>query len=695
MAIVNKFAKKCFRCSIDVHVGAGFAVNESNGWKTYCSNCVPEQKTKAEITAKGEVFFPYSASSVALVKSIPSARWQKEGKFWTVDTKSENLPRILEVAKTLKLTIAPELVAANTFNDAAYDTDLNAIIGSKKVFPFQREGVRFLRSQKNCILGDEMGTGKTVQALCSLDKNDAVLVVCPAALKYNWSDEIKKWQPDFVITILNGRGNFRYPTNGEIVIVNYDILPKDITNPTVPFTMICDEVHLCKNYKTKRSKAVQQLSKVSNKNIGLTGTPLTNRPFDLYGVLSTLGLSYKVFGSFPNFLKLFNAYENKWGGYEFGTPNQIVPELLRRVMLRRRREEVLPELPKKSITNITVAIESKQLRKDLDEVYENYESVLDSMEGDDELPDFRDFSRLRAELAADRIPSMIELVENHEEEEIPLVVFSAHLAPINALSERDGWATITGSTKPENRQQIVRDFQAGKLKGVGVTIQAGGVGLTLTRAWKAVFVDLDWTPAWNSQAEDRICRIGQTKPVEIVRMVSDHVLDKHIHSLLAYKIDLFNKVVDNKIEAEPIPQGETEEQFLARMKNVEDEIKRKQEEKSKHIGMKKVEIIIQREKERLGKNSERLGREQVIVIPEFTPELTQQLVDALKYMLGNCDGAITRDAQGFNKPDAYLSRFLYMAGLDEPKALEAAYLMLRKYPRQLRGNGFNLIVRDN
>ena len=684
-AIVNKFAKKCNKCDVKVEIGFGFAVKESTGWKTYCQNCVPVQRPRAEITSKGEIYFPYSPSSVSLVKSIPSARFQPEGKYWTVDTKSSNLPRILEVAKSLGLTIAPELLTANAFNEAAYDNELDAIIGTKKVFPFQREGVRFLRNQSRCILGDEMGTGKTVQALCSLDKGEAVLVVCPAALKHNWSDEIKRWQPDYTISILNGRGSFRFPNKGEIVIVNYDILPKEVVQPEVPFTMVCDEIHLCKNYKTKRSKAVQLLNKVAGKVIGLTGTPLTNRPFDLYGVLSTLGLAGKVFGKFDNFLKLFNAVENPWGGYIFGDPAPIVPELLRRVMLRRRREEVLPDLPKKSITNMTVSITSSKLRKELDEVYEGYESILSMTDEEDELPHFNEFSRLRAELAADRIPAMLEVIENHEEENIPLVVFSAHRAPILEIGKREGWAIITGDTKPENRQQIVRDFQSGKLKGVGVTIQAGGVGLTLTRAWKAIFVDLDWTPAWNSQAEDRICRIGQTQPVEIVRMVSDHVLDKHIHGLLSYKIDLFNKTIDAKIAAKPVAQGETEAEFMARMASVEDEIEKKQKERSKEIGLKKVDVIIEREGGKLGGS---------IAVPEFTPELKNQIADALKYMLGNCDGAVTRDAIGFNKPDAFLSRFLYMAGLEEEKTLLAAYLMLRRYPRQLKGNGFNLIVKD-
>src|SRR5262245_5578154 len=129
---------------------------------------------------------------------------------------------------------------------------------------------------------------------------------------------------------------------------------------------------------------------------------------------------------------------------------------------------------------------------------------------------------------------MLELVEQFEDQGGPLVVFSAHREPIEALAARGGWGVITGGTEPRRRQEVVDAFQAGRLKGVGRTIQAGGTGLTLTRASTALFVDLDWTPANNLQAEDRVCRIGQRAGhVRIIRMVSDHPLDRRVLRVLA------------------------------------------------------------------------------------------------------------------------------------------------------------------
>lgn len=685
--IRNRFTKKCAVCDVAVEANQGYACEHKTGWATYCEAHVPVkiETERAEITKEGHIYFPYHPDAVSLVKSLYYSSWQKEGKFWRVSIEPEHINRVIQVGRQLGLKIADELleIASDVQEEAEEKVEIN--FDTAGLFPYQVTGAAFLANKYRCLLGDEMGTGKTVQTLASLPKDIGTLVVCPASLKFNWRDETNKWRPDLTPIVLNGRKSFRLPEAREVVIVNYDILPQDLNDiQKKDFVLVCDEVHLCKNYKAKRSRAVKILSNIAKKTVGLTGTPLMNRPFDLYGVLSSLHLENEVFGSWIGFLRAFNGYKNEWGGYTFGAVSPLVPELLRRVMLRRRREEVLPDLPKKSYTTITVDGVSKSLQKKLDEVYDEVELLLEMKE----LPPFEMFAEIRAALAESRIEAMLEIVENHEEEEIPLVVFSAHRAPIDTLAQREGWATITGSTKPEDRQGIVRKFQSGELKGVGLTIAAGGVGLTLTRAWKALFVDLDWTPALNSQAEDRICRIGQTKPCEIVRMVSDHVLDRHIHELIAEKIDLFNNAIDGNIGNVKltISEGETDEQYAVRMAALQAEFDAKQveaealnEKARKDAAKKKVGMIIEREMNKVTN-----GGKKKFKMPEFTPVLVNSIKDNLSKMLGVCDGARERDNVGFNKPDAMLSRWLYAAGLEETETLQAAYLMLLRYPRQVR-----------
>jgi hypothetical protein len=130
---------------------------------------------------------------------------------------------------------------------------------------------------------------------------------------------------------------------------------------------------------------------------------------------------------------------------------------------------------------------------------------------------------------------MVEVVEQYEENDEPLIVFSAHRAPIDYLGQRPGWITITGDTSVTERGTIVEDFQAGKYKGIALTISSGGVGITLTHAAHALFVDLMWTPALNWQAEDRLCRIGQDRGCQIHWLVMKHPVELRVHQLLTIK----------------------------------------------------------------------------------------------------------------------------------------------------------------
>lgn len=296
---------------------------------------------------------------------------------------------------------------------------------------------------------------------------------------------------------------------------------------------------------------------------------------------------------------------------------------------------------------------------------------------------------------------MLEYIEECEEQEVPLVVASAHLAPIDALLGRPGWATITGDTPAEDRQAIVRAFQDGKLNGVGLTVQAGGVGLTLTRAWKLLAVDMDWVVSNNAQVEDRICRIGQkSDKIEIIRMVSDHPLDKHVMRLIAWKQTLIEQAVEQRFAAVPTQvkptvqttQGETPEQYEERMRRFQDAAEAferdrsaSQADRDKARGKEKAPIVLDRERERAE------GTDRKVL--ELTPERIEAVREAFRFMLGVCDGAVLRDNQGFNKPDAFVAHLLLSAGLETPVEIEAAYWMLTRYPRQLR-KSFTLLFGD-
>ena len=148
---------------------------------------------------------------------------------------------------------------------------------------------------------------------------------------------------------------------------------------------------------------------------------------------------------------------------------------------------------------------------------------------------FEMMSRLRERLARAKVPAMVSEIAKAEQAGEPIIVSSAHRIPVEVAGSRPGWAQITGDVKPEVRTRIEDAFQQGKLRGVACSIKAGGVAITLTRARRAVFVDREWTPALNEQAEDRIHRVGQRREVEICLLVGKHKIERRVAQLLAEK----------------------------------------------------------------------------------------------------------------------------------------------------------------
>jgi SWI/SNF-related matrix-associated actin-dependent regulator 1 of chromatin subfamily A len=548
--IPNRKPGGCVYCQAPVGEGNGWAFCPAGmPWQLSCAAepCVKLAReaegrfARRELTADGCIAMPYDPAALPVLRSFPGAWWDAGQKCWHVSIKTEDRPKVLELAGRLGLTVAPELS-----RHAALVRD--ALV-SQGLYQFQADGVIWLRSRKRALLGDSMGLGKTPQALLALDARAGSMVICPASLKLNWRDECKRWRRDLTPTVLNSKGEFRVPRAGELLITNYERLPKapDKGKKLPPehaltgCTLIVDEATMASNRKAARTRSVRALARSTTRTWLLTGTPMLNRPLDLYGLLDTGGMAKEAFGGWPNFLRLFDADHNEWGGLVFGKPSAETPKLLRRVMLRRLKEEVLPDLPKLRWTEITADLDDQALLGRLDAAWDAW-----NMGGQlDELPSFAEVSRVRAALAASRVPAMLDIVERYEESETPLVVFSAHRAPIDALKGREGWAVITGDEPTGTRYEAVSMFQRGLLNGIGLTVKAGGFGLTLTRASDVLFVDLSYVPAENAQAADRVRRIGQTASSVLVSvLVSDHALDRRVHAILRAK----QRLIDQSIE---------------------------------------------------------------------------------------------------------------------------------------------------
>jgi len=457
----------------------------------------------------------------------------------------------------------------------AFDAAMQARSGGKhRLYGFQKAGIEWLTQRTCALLADEMGLGKTIQALAALPGSPRVVVVCPAVAKGVWSREAKAWRPQLTVTELAGRGSFRWPAIGEIVVTNYDILPeahkegckgKDAKcEGCAPFLAECpegviviaDEAHGLKNSKAQRTIRFRALAEVARSKRGrtwlLTATPLLNRPSELWSVYQAGNLAQEAFGSWKSFLRIFRGSPGRFGGYTWGLAEESAVERMQRVQLRRLRRDVLPDLPGKTRRMVEVTVGAKAL-KNAEAAFAQAFGTADAEEivrairagvEDGKSAGFEGLSAARAALSAAKIPALLEHVEEFEENEEPVVVFSSYLAPIDALAGREGWAVITGETSAAERTRIQDEFQAGKLRGVACTIKAGGVAITLTRAAHALFVDQEWTPALNAQAEDRICRIGQTRGCTITVLVAKHPIDERVAELLNEKQEILDASVE-------------------------------------------------------------------------------------------------------------------------------------------------------
>jgi len=423
-----------------------------------------------------------------------------------------------------------------------------------ELYPFQKDGARWLWEKSRGLLADQMGLGKTPTALMAIPKGGTALVVCPAVMKWRWHEECLRWRVDLTPTVLEGKKSFtRWPNPGELLIANFDILPASPPSGFPLMTFIVDEAHYCKTSTALRTKKVRAIAGLSRRVYLLTGTPILNEPLDAWNILQVANLATTAFDDWPTFVRLFHGKQielgskrpggRRWRKWVWGRVDPSVPERLKRTMLRRTRAEVLPELPVKTYNEVRVDLDDPEAKRLCDEAAAKLLEVgidvndararsdLDSIHGEV----LGALSAARAALSEAKLPWAIELCDDLQAQGEPIVFWSAHRAPVEAIGAAEGWATILGGTPNAKRQDIVNQFQDGNLKGIALTIGAGGVGITLTRAAHAVFVDLDWVPAANSQAEDRICRIGQTRGCIIHRIIADHPVDAWVTRALARK----------------------------------------------------------------------------------------------------------------------------------------------------------------
>jgi SNF2 family DNA or RNA helicase len=439
------------------------------------------------------------------------------------------------------------------------------IIGLKGVLrKFQIKGIRFIENrQGRCLLADEMGLGKTIQALGWLQLNietalPAVIVV-PAALKSNWKFEIEKWMTDQHPIMLFGKKSQKITHEG-IIIINYDILDSWIPQikKIKPKTLILDECHYTTNKKTKRSRAVKKLARVVKHIIGISGTPIKNRPWEFHNIISMIDPLL-----FPNPLeyaeRYCNAHYTRFGFDRRGASNtlELNTILAQTIMLRRKKVDVLKELPPKNRMVILLDIDNKIEYDKAEKDIINWININKGIEAGRRAEKAEALVKLSAlsQLAIKgKIKSCIEWIENFLQTEQKLIIFVTHIQTINILFNHFKSAAVKmdGGTSLLQRDEAIKKFQTdSKTKlFIGMIDKEGkpaGVGITLTAASTVAFIELQDSPYVHDQAEDRAHRIGQTADVlNIYFLLAANTIDAKKPKLLDKKRSILEEVMDGK-----------------------------------------------------------------------------------------------------------------------------------------------------
>lgn len=472
-----------------------------------------------------------------------------------------------------------------------------------KPFEHQREAIKFAMSHKKILLGDDRGLGKTKSIIdtcgCIDTKygiNKVLIVCCVNSTKYNWLSEISI-HSDYSGYVLGTRyrknGN-QYEGSLDDKLYDLDNLPPDkfiITNietlrsgaqrlgrgkyklPVVEkLKKLCkegvidviavDEFHRCKDESAIQTKGLMQLQ--APYQFAMTGTPIMNKPIDLYTILKWLSYEQSSAVAFRNYYTICSGWGNRQiVGYKH---LDRLKQITDKIMLRRLKEDIadLGDFPEK-----THAVEYVEMTAKQSKIYsecergilDNIDKICVSVNPLSQLTRLRQITGYTGIVSTTikesaKLKRMKEIVDDIIECGKKVIIFSNWASITRAVAEylKDyKYAYITGEVNNIQRAEEVQKFQTDdEYKVIIGTIGAMGTGLTLTAAQYVIFIDEPQTMAMKQQAEDRAHRIGSKYPVTIIDLICKNTIDERIHDLIIRKGMMSDAIIDNKISIDEI-----------------------------------------------------------------------------------------------------------------------------------------------
>lgn len=486
--------------------------------------------------------------------------------------------------------VCPELSALSSAHDFDLDFDL-----ALPLLPYQRAGVAYALKQRRVILGDEMGLGKTPQliavALKAVEQGLRVLISVPPSLRLQWKREIDKFTNN-ALTIEILEGTRATQCNGAQVTIIGDASiagwAQALNNEGFG-ALLVDEAHRFKNGKAKRTIALQGIARgipAEGYVVLASGTPAVNRPVELVPLLDTIGQLNPVFGSAGSFKwRYCDPIKNAFGWTFNGSTNsaELHEKLRGTCYIRRKKADVLTELPAKRQAQVAIALTNTELRDYL-RIEEDFlawvlhkggrEAVLRVSRAET----ITQLTALRQEIAKVKVKHAIEHIESIIEGDQPVVIFGHHRAVLESIiaecearsADDPRWnvVSVLGGKSDADKQLAVDDFQSGRASVFVGNYTSAGVGLTLTRANQWVSVELPWTPAELQQATDRCHRIGQTASVTCwhltgARTNGELTIDDRLFGLLNSKAEVLSAVLDGNAEDLNVEAGSLVASLLA------------------------------------------------------------------------------------------------------------------------------------
>ena len=507
-----------------------------------------------------KIDFPFDRDILEKVKTLQNRRFHSEpaDKYWSCPLTLDAVEKLLIWGFELCQKLQEFHQKVNTPKQTLSSSEINIPGLLKELFPFQKKGVAFIDAKNGrALIGDEMGLGKTAQALAWLQlhpEKRPVVIVVPASLKLNWAKEAKIWMPNPKIQILSGTKT-TIPIIGEIIIVNYDILPhwQKTLSDILPKVLILDEAHYCKNNSAHRTKAVKMLAKKIPHILALTGTPIVNRPVELYNAIHMIDKT--IAPSFWHYTQRYCGARHNGFGWDFsGATNtdELHKKLTSTIMLRRLKKDVLTELPDKiyAYTPIELDNQKEYAKAEKDFIqFAHEQKGAEAAARASNAQALAEIEGLKQLAVAGKLSHTIEWIRNFIDGNGKLVVMAVHKFVIDRLMAefKDIAVKIDGSVAGEDRQKAVEEFQNNdKIRLFIGNIKAAGVGLTLTAASTVAFLELPWTPGDLQQAEDRCHRIGQKNSVVVHYLLAVNTIEEKIVRMLDSKRKILDGVLDGK-----------------------------------------------------------------------------------------------------------------------------------------------------